>query len=332
MRILLLAFSALFAPLVAPLVALAATARAEPPTAEAVVDAFEANLGPITTYRPSHPKGSCAAGHFTATPEGARLSVAPVFNGQRVPTIIRFGVGGANVRTPDTARSTRSLSVRFETPQGDIWDMANVSFPIFGAATPEALVAGLLARRPLAGGQPGPAAVAAFVAANPASLLQGRLIAATLPPASWATTPYFGINTFRFQGADGQLRPARWSFEPVAGTSRLTAEQLTTMPADFLADELRARVARAPAEFDMVLHFPAAGDDLNNPTVAWPEDRPRTVVGRLAVTSVQAGPGGPCDPISFMTLDQEPGIQLSDDPTLQARASSYAVSLSRRTR
>ena len=318
----LLAFAA--APLSAP--------RAEPPTPAAIVDAFEANLGPITTFRPSHPKGTCAAGHFTATPEGTRLSVAPVFSGQRVPTIIRFGVGGANARVPDTARSTRSLSVRFETAAGDVWDMANINMPIFGSPTPEALVGNLLARRPVANGQPDAAAVAAFVAANPATLLQGRLIAATLPPASWATTPYFGVNTFRFQGQDRQLRPARWSFEPAAGTSRLTAEQLTTMPADFLADELRARVARAPVEFDMVLHFPAAGDDLNNPTVAWPEDRPRAVVGRLVVSAVQAGPGGPCDPISFMTLDQEPGVQLSDDPTLQARASAYAVSLSRRTR
>ena len=316
--------------LAAGLLALA-TARAEPPTPDAIVDAFEANLGPLTTFRPSHPKGTCAAGHFTATPEGTRLSVAPVFDGQRVPTIIRFGVGGG-VRTPDTARSTRSLSVRFETAAGDVWDMANISFPIFGAPTPEALVAGLLARRPQANGQPDAAAVAAYVAANPATLLQGRLAAATLPPASWATTPYYGVNTFRFQGADQQLRPARWSFEPVAGVSRLTAEQLASMPADFLADELRGRVGRAPVEFDMVLHFPAAGDDLNNPTVAWPEDRPRAVVGRLVVTDVAAGPGGPCDPISFMTLDQAPGVQLSDDPTLQARASAYAVSLSRRTR
>jgi catalase len=302
------------------------------PTPDAIVDAFEASLGPITTFRPSHPKGTCAAGHFTATPDGTRLSVAPVFNGQRATTIIRFGVGGATARTPDTARSTRSLSVRFESPSGDIWEMANINMPIFGAPSADVLVAGLLARRPQAGGPPDAAAVAAFVAANPAALLQGRLLAATLPPASWATTPYFGVNTFLFQGADRQVRPARWSFEPVAGVSRLTTEQLTTMPADFLADELRARVAQAPVEFDMVLTFPAAGDDLLNPTVAWPEDRPRTVVGRLVVTSVQAGPGGPCDPISFMTLDQEPGVQLSDDPTLQARASSYAVSLSRRTR
>ena len=306
---------------------------ADLPSPDALVDAFEAVLGPVRTHRPSHPKGTCAAGHFTATPEGTRLSVAPVFNGQRVAAMIRFGVAGANPNASDVARSTRSLSVRFETTGGDVWEMANISAPIFGSATPQALEAGLLSRRPdPATGQPNPERVAAFVAANPASLLQGRWLAATLPPASWATTPYWGVNTFMFRGQDGQVRPARWVFEPRAGVTRLTEEQMRTIGTNFLADELRRRVATAPVEYDMVMQFPGTGDDLLNPTIAWPEDRPRTVVGRLTVTEVSAGPGGPCDPVSFMILDQEPGIAMSDDPTLQARAAAYAVSLSRRTR
>jgi catalase len=307
-----------------------APARAQPAPDE-VVDAFEAVLGPVRTHRPSHAKGTCAAGHFVATPEGKRLSVAPVFDGQRVQALIRFGVGGGSPNASDTSRSTRSLSVRFETASGDIWDMANISVPIFGSPTPQALVDGLLVRRPdPATGQPNAERVAAFVAANPATTLQGRILASTLPPASWATTPYFGVNAFRFRGADGEVRHARWMFEPRAGTQRLTEEQLRTMPANFLADELRRRVGAGPVEFDMVLQFPGPGDDVTNPTIAWPEDRPRAVVGRLTVTEVSAGPGGPCDPISFMTLDQAPGIELSDDPTLQARSAAYAVSLSRR--
>ena len=310
-----------------------AQAQTQPPAPDVIVDAMEGMFGPITTFRPSHGKGYCAAGHFTATPEGTRLSVAPVFNGQRVPAIIRFGVGGLNARVADTARSTRGLAIRMETPAGDIWDSASISVPIFGSPTPEAFVAGLVVRRPGANGAPPDAqAVAAFVAANPASLLQGRWLAANAPPASFATTPYWGVNAFRFQGADGQVRMARWVFEPRAGVTRLTDEQLRTMPAEFLAADLRGRVATAPVEFDMVLQFPAAGDDLNNPTIAWPDDRPRAIVGRLTVSEVAAGPGGACDPISYLTLDQEPGIAFSDDPTLHVRGSSYAVSLSRRVR
>lgn len=317
------------------LAALVLTAPAAPAAELApdqIVDAFEAALGPVRTHRPSHPKGICAAGHFQATAEGTRLSVAPVFSGERVPAIIRFGVAGANPRASDTARSTRGLSFRLETARGDFWDQASISAPIFGAPTPQVLVDGLLARRPdPATGQPDPARVAAFVAANPASTLQGRWLAAHTPPASWATTPYWGVNTFRFQGQDGQVRPARWSFEPLAGTQRLSEEQMRTLGTDFLADELRRRVAGGPVAFDMVLSFPAPADDLNNPTIAWSEDRPRVTVARLTVSSVEAGAGGPCDGISFLNLDMEPGIAFSDDPTLHARAAPYAVSLTRRT-
>ncbi len=310
---------------------LAAPARAEPPTPEAIIEAFEGVLGPIRTHRPSHPKGTCAAGTFTGTAEGARLSVAPVFNGQPVPVIIRFGVAGANPNTSDASRGTRGLSMRFELPNGDQWDMANISAPIFGSPTPEVFVEGLRVRRPdPATGQPNQTAIAAFVAANPATTLQGRWLAANNPPASVATTPYWGVNAFRFRGADGQVRHARWVFEPRAGTERLTEEQMRTMPASFLADEARRRIATSPIEFDMVLQFPAAGDDLLNPTLAWPDDRPRIVVGRLSVTAMEAGAGGPCDPISFLTLDMPPGIEFSDDPTLHARSAPYAVSLSRR--
>ena len=318
----------------AGLLAAAAPAAAQP-APDAIVDAFEAVLGPVRSYRPSHPKGLCAAGHFMATPEGTRLSVAPVFSGQRNSAIIRFGVAGANPNASDSARGTRGLSIRFESPAGDLFEMANISAPVFGADKPETLVAGLLARaNDPATGRPNPeraAAYAAYVAANPTVGNQGRFLAANNPPASFASTPYWGVNTFLFRGQDGQQRPARWVFEPRAGVARLTAEQMQSMGPNFLADELRRRVAAGPVEFDMVLQFPGQGDDLLNATVAWPEDRPRTVVGRLTVTSVEAGAGGPCDPISFMILDQAPGIEMSDDPVLQARAAAYAVSLTRRT-
>jgi catalase len=307
-----------------------APARAQP-SAEDLVNAFEALLGPIRSHRPSHAKGTCAAGHFVATPEGTRLSTAATFSGERVAALIRFGVGVGDPGGSDTSRTTRGLAVRFETAAGDVWEQANISAPVFGVPTPELLVQNLLLRRPdPATGRPDADRIAAFVAANPAVTHQGRWLAANNPPASWATTPYWGVNTFRFAGRDGQVRPVRWVFEPRAGTQRLTEEQLRSLPGSFLADELRGRVAAGPVEFDMVLQFPEAGDDLNNPTIAWPDSRPRAVVGRLTVTEVAPGPGGACDQVSFMILDQAPGVELSDDPTLQARAGAYAVSLSRR--
>jgi catalase len=192
---------------------------------------------------------------------------------------------------------------------------------------------GLRMRRPSpATGRSGQAAIDAFIAANPKTTLQGRWLAANAPPASWATTPYWGVNTFRFRGADGEVRPARWVFEPAAGTQRLSDEQMRSLPADFLAEELRGRIAQAPAAFDMMLIFPQAGDDLNDPTVAWPDNRPCVTAGRLTVIKVAPGPGGACDRISLLALANQPRVELSDEPTLCARPAPYAVSLSKRMR
>ena len=112
---------------------------------------------------------------------------------------------------------------------------------------------------------------------------------------------------------------------------RLSDEQMRSQPADFLAEELRGRVAQALAAFDMMLMFPQAGDDLNDPTTAWPDDRQRVTVGRRTVTEVAPGPGDACDRISFLHWPT-PGVEFNDDPTLRARPAPYALSLVKRTR
>jgi catalase len=310
----------------------AAAPAAAQPAPDTVLDAFEGAVGRHQGSRLSFAKGICATGHFEATPEARGLTSSAVFAGPRVPATIRFGVGGGNPRAGDNARGTRSLSARFEAPGGETWDTANISAPVFAAATPDNLVRLLQASRPdPATGRVNAEAVAALVAANPDLQAQRRYLAETAPPASWATSPYWGVNAFRFRNAGGEQRHLRWVFEPLAGVERLTEEQMRTMPADFLADELRRRVAAGPVGFDMVAQLASPGDDLVNPTVVWPADRSRVRLGRLTVTGVEAGPGGACQGMSFLQLESGPGIEASDDPTLAARTPVYATALGRRS-
>jgi catalase len=111
----------------------------------------------------------------------------------------------------------------------------------------------------------------------------------------------------------------------------LTDEQLKTMPDEFLAEEFRGRLARGPAEWDFHLQFPGEGDPLDDATVAWPADRRKVKVGRLAVTSAApAGTPGECEREMFDPLLLPQGIEPSNDPILLVRSEAYAVSLSRR--
>jgi catalase len=137
-------------------------------------------------------------------------------------------------------------------------------------------------------------------------------------PASYARAPFWAVNTFVFVGEDGRRQPARWVVEPVARVVGLTDEQLKTMPDEFLAEEFRGRLARRPAEWDFHLQFPGEGDPLDDATVAWPADRRKVKVGRLAVTSAApAGTPGECEREMFDPLLLPQGIEPSNDPVLR---------------
>ena len=83
--------------------------------------------------------------------------------------------------------------------------------------------------------------------------VQPNWLRANSPPPSYAAAPFFSVNSFVFQNAAGEKRHVRWTFEPVAGRSVLTPEERAARGADFLQDELRARVATPRGEITLLL-------------------------------------------------------------------------------
>jgi catalase len=314
------------------LVSPAADAQDTASSPEAMVSAMYDAFKPPKGFRPSHAKGLCAEGTFTATPEAAGLSAAPHFSGQPIRTTVRLSVAGASPKASDKARSARGMALRFHLPDSEITDMVMISAPVFGLRDPANFVALVESRRPdPATGRPDPAKVQAFNDAHPDTKAQIEYFKTAPVPASYAHAPFWAVNTFVFVGEDGRRQPARWVVEPVAGVVGLTDEQLKTMPDEFLAEEFRGRLARGPAEWDFHLQFPGEGDPLDDATVAWPADRRKVKVGRLAVTSAApAGTPGECEREMFDPLLLPQGIEPSNDPILLVRSEAYAVSLSRR--
>jgi catalase len=309
----------------------AQTAPAASPGPVALIDALEGTFGKRDGFRRSHAKGICATGNFVGTADGEALSRADMFDGRTVPATLRFSVGGGNPELSDKSRSVRGLAVALDLPQGQAFQTAMLSAPVFFVATPQQFVGFLQSRAPdPATRMPDPAKIAAFNAANPETGPQLRWLAANPPPASYAAAAYHGINAFSVTNAAGQQSWVRWSFRPAAGTQGLTAEQMQALPDNFLVDELRTRIAAAPAVFNMVVQIAEQGDTLTNPTVEWPAERRTVTVGRLTVTGVSPDDGGACRAQIFNPLVLPAGIAPSADPTLVARPASYAVSAARR--
>ena len=310
-----------------------AAAGAQEPSPEAIVDAMEKVSGTHAGKRRSGAKGVCASGELVSTGAGARLTTAVPFQpGNRVPVMARFSNGGGNPRAPDNGPTVRGMSLAFTLPGNDSLEMVMINVPAFTASNLDSFMRLLASRVPdPTTGAPDPQRIAAADKENPEWAVQPNYLRTNSPPSSYATAPYFSVNSFVFQNAAGEKRHVRWTFEPVAGRVVLTPEERQARGADFLQDELRQRVASAPAEWRMMVVLPREGDPLLSATAIWPEDREKVEVGVLRITGVTpAGQPGECEPVMFNPLLLPNGVEPSEDPMLPIRAPVYAVSLSRR--
>ncbi len=327
----------------ATLLTLGACAATPPPAAQApvaaepvsvqLVDALEGVFGTHAGRRRSGAKGVCATGEFVSNGAGAAFTTASTLQrNARSPAVARFSIGGGNPAAPDNAPSVRGLSFSLAGPGNQTHEFVLINTPVFSARTPESFVNYLRVRAPdpttRAMNAP---AVAAANAANPDWGPQIAYLRDNAPPASYATSAYFGVNSFIFTNRQGQRQVARWTFEPVAGRIGLTPEERQAKGANFLEGELRDRTARRPVEWRVLLQLPQAGDPVEDAVTAWPADRRTVEVGRLRIAAVQAaGAPGACDAQIFNPTLLPTGIDASNDPILAIRAEVYAISSSRR--
>jgi len=295
------------------------------------LDQFEATFGKFEGFRRSGAKGVCATGEFVGRAEARALSSASAFSGQPIPVIVRFSVGGANPKAPDNARGQRNMALQFNLPNGETWQMGNISAPVFGAATPEQFLGRLQSLQPdPATKAADPAKVKAFADANPEVLLQGRYFAGQPVPASFAAVNYWGVHGFAFVNAAGARQFGKWIFEPVGGTQSLTDEEAKVKGPDFLQADLRQRVAAGNVAFDFNLQMAQPGDRVDSSVVPLPEDRRKVNLGRLVIKSVEPDAKGACVAITYNPMVLPKGVEAGGDPMLAARAAPYALGLGRR--
>jgi catalase len=296
-----------------------------------MVDAFETAGGKFAGFRRSGAKGVCATAEFVGSAQGRALSVSSAFSGKPVPVVARFSIGGGNPKAPDNAKSQRNLALQFELPNGEVWQMGNISAPLFGAATPEQMLGRLTSLAPdPETKKPNPEKVKAFTDANPEVLLQGKYFASQPVPASFSKVNYWGVHGFGFVDASGKKQWGKWVFEPAGGTQGLSDDEAKAKGTDFLFDDLRQRVAAGAVSFDFNLQLADAGDKIDSALTPLPEERKKLTLGRLTIKSVAADATGPCLTITYNPMVLPKGVEPSADPMLAARAAPYGVSLGRR--
>jgi catalase len=280
-------------------------------------------------WRPSGAKGQCFTGTFTPTPEAAALSRSAAF-AKPSKVVAHLSVGGGNPKVADGARGVnRGLSFRLDDGGPGQTEFVMVNAPVNFVHSPEQMLAFLQARLPGADGKMDPAKVKAFTDANPETTNQGRFLAGRPIPASWVGVKYWGIHNYTLVNAAGARQIVKFRMEPLGGEKGLTDDEAKAKPADYLVDELKARLAAGtPAGFEMVAIIGRPGEERSPATEQWEgEDaRPATRLGTMRITALEKNET--CDGSIFDPQNLAAGIEAQkDDKLFFARQPAYAISI-----
>jgi catalase len=286
------------------------------------VDAINAISGAHAGHRAAHAKGTLLTGTFTPSAEASELTTAAHMQGEPSRVTARFSNGGGDPGIPDYAREGRGMAVKMYVADGSKTDIVALTLPCFFVRTPEDFIAFTKARLEPEKLMPD------FLGAHPEALPAIQAALGADPPESYATCTYNAIHSFRWDDAGGASRWVRYRWVPEAGERTLPGDEAKARGRDYLQEEI---LSRGESSFRLLVILAEEGDDVDDPTVAWPSEREQVEVGRLVLTGPDPERERDGDILVFDPTRVIPGIELSEDPILRFRPRAYSVSVERRT-
>jgi catalase len=298
-------------------------------TPAGLVDALNGVFGKQTDNRAVHAKGIVLEGKFTPSPEAAALSNAPHLQGTAVPVTVRFSdfAGVPAIPDSDPNASPRGMAVKFHLPDGSDTNIVTHSYNGFPTATADEFQQLLIALAASGPDAPKPTPLEKFFETHP--IAKTFLTAEKPAPVSFGTLPYFGVNSFKFTDAKGDVTYVRYRLEPEAGAQYLTKDQLAAAGPNYLVEEIGKRVGDGPVRFKYIAQVAEEGDKIDDPSIAWPDSRKTVELGVIEIDKVDADSATAERALIFQPTAVPAGIEPAD-PMISARSAAYAVSFGRR--
>jgi len=243
---------------------------------------------------------------------------------------VRFSDGAPDPFVPDNSAfaGPRGIAIRFNLAGGKTTDIVAMSQNGFVVGTGEeflALQKSIVATDPT---KPHPWPVEQFLGTHPLALkfVQGSAIA----PESFATEAFFSNNTFVFVNQSGAKQVARYKILPVAGARHLSEDEAKVKTADYLMQDLKARLAKGPIQHRLVAQLPNPGDPTHDPSVVWPDDRKTIDLGTLSIVSIVPDSAAAERELAYFPTNLVDGIEVSDDPFPDLRSRVYLLASNHR--
>ncbi len=289
-----------------------------------------------------HARGAAAHGVFRAYGNASDVTRAGFLGaeGLETPVFVRFSTVLGSRGSADTVRDVRGFAVKFYTSEGN-FDLVGNNMPVFfiqdGIKFPDIIHAG----KPHPDREIPSAASAHdtfwdFVSTHTEAThhvlwaMSDRGI-----PRSYRTMEGFGVHTFRLVNAEGATSLVKFHWKPVAGVHSLVWEEAQIAAGcdpDFHRRDMADGIdAGAFLEFELGLQILPDSDDetfegidLLDPTKLVPEElAPVVPVGLLTLNRNPSNYFAETEQVAFHTGNLVPGIEVTNDPLMQARLFSY---------
>ncbi len=288
-----------------------------------------------------HARGYGAHGFFETTDSLADVTRADLFQraGERTPVFVRFSTVAGSKGSFDLARDVRGFAVKFYTQEGN-WDLVGNNIPVFFIQDAIKFPDLIHSVKP----EPDrafPQAQSAhdnfwdFISLTPESM---HMIMWTMSdraiPRSFRFMEGFGVHTFKFINADGDMNFVKFHWKPKLGLQSVAwneAVKINGADPDFHRRDLWQAIITGNFpewELNVQVFDEEFADrfefDVLDPTKLIPEeDVPLRPVGRLVLNRMVDNFFAETEQVAFCTQNIVPGIDFSDDPLLQGRNFSY---------
>jgi catalase len=291
---------------------------------------FDTLFGLHPGFRAAHARGTMLSGAFTPDPEAVSLTRTPHVTRASTPVTVRFSSSTGIPLLPDNDPNAnpRGMAIRFHLAEHVHTDIVSHSTDGFPTRTGQEFLEFLQAVAASGPDVPSPKPIEKYLGAHPAAL---AFVQAPKPsPSSFAKETYFGVTAMRFINKDGGSRYGRYRIVPDAGVEHLDPEVTKDKGPNFLFDELSQRIGSGPISFQVFAQLANQGDEVNDATVHWPEERPLARLGQIVLTAPVENDAAEQKKIIFDPIPRVDGIEPSDDPLLELRAAIYLLSGRRR--
>ena len=295
-----------------------------------VLQMFDTIFGLHPGFRAAHAKGQMLTGTFTPTPQAASLSKAPHFTQSSTPVTVRFSNSTGIPLLPDNVgdANPRGFAVRFNLAEHVHTDIVSHSIDNFPARNGQEFLELLKALAASGPDVPSPKPVEKFLGSHPATL---AFIQAPKPMGrSFATFPFYAVSAFLFTNAAGKAAYGRYRILPEGGPEFLNEAEAAAISPSYHFDEIAQRIKAGPIRFKVIIQLGAEGDQTDDPTVRWPEDRPLVEVGTIELTELVTDNAQEQQHIIFDPIPRLEGIEPAADPLFELRAAIYLISGRRR--